>query len=202
MKNWKLLLLIPGLLLILAALVLYIGQVTSCYPPASAWQQFTSDQLNSFVKTCRLAASATSRFADFLTLFVPGITLFTIYWLRGKPKNLTKRRNLLAIFLVLMMVESLLLALFGLLEVPVPGILPAAPIWSVETIAVLGLLCYSGLLGLWYWKPWGGMLYQGAAVALAAFFLLSNASRFLAAALVLSVIILAFLIRPYRRKMQ
>jgi hypothetical protein len=201
MKNWKNLLWIFGSLLVVASLLLYIRQVTSCYPPPGVWKKFSPDELSAFIQTCRLRASPTSRFADFLVLFTAGASLFTAHWLALPPIVKARRGGLLSAFLVLMLLVSLFLTASGLLGYPVPGDAAAPAAWVVEAIAALGFLSYIGLLALWRWKRWGGMLFQGAAIALAAFSLLAGGSRLLSAILVLGVVILALLLRPVRYKM-
>jgi hypothetical protein len=201
MKNWKMLLWLLGGLLMLAALVLYLGQVTSCYPPAAIWKKFTIDQMTAFVEACRLKASPASRFADFLSLSVPGVILFTTYWLILPPRVKIQRNAVLAIALILMMLVCLFVTLTGMLAYPVPGNPTPSAAWVGEAIAALGFLGYLGLLALWRWKRWGGILFQVAAIALAAFLLLAGGSRLLSGILVLGVVIVALLVRPFRHKL-
>jgi len=196
--NWMRILLILGALLVLASIVLYLGQVTSCYPPASVWQRFTTDEMNAFNSTCRLSASPLSRFADFLTLFIPGILLFTVPLLRSAPRSKGQRRGAYRFFLILMIGEALFLTLAGLLQYPVPGVTPILPIWIVGVISGLGFAGYIGLLGVWFGQRWGSVVYEGTATALAALFLLSRGALLLASILILSVILMAVFQRPVR----
>jgi hypothetical protein len=201
MKNWKNLLWIFGSLLLVASLLLYIRQVTSCHPPPVIWNKFSADEKTAFVQSCRLLASPASRFADFLALFVPGAALFTAHWLVLPPTVKVGRSSLLSIFLVVMILVSLFVTVSGLLDYPVPVNASAPAAWVVEVIAALGFLSYIGLLALWRWKRWGRILFQGAAIVLAVFLLLAGGSRLLSAILVLGVLILALLLRPVRHKM-
>ena len=201
MKNWKMFLWLLGGLFMLAALVLYIGQVTSCYPSAAIWKKFTTDQMTAFVEACRLTASPASRFADFLSLSVPGVVLFTAYWLALPPRVKAQRSVVLAVCLILMMLVCLFVTLTGMLAYPVPGNPTPSSAWVGEAIAGLGFLGYLGLLALWRWKRWGGVLFQGAALALAAFLLLAGGSRLLSGILVLGVMIVTLLVRPVRHKL-
>jgi len=201
MKNWKRLLLIFGGLLFVAGLVIYIGQVTSCYPSAAAWNQLSADEKTAFAQECRLKASPASRFADFLTLSVPGLVLFSAYWLSLPPRPKTRRGPALAAALIMMMLVCLFIFLVGMLAYPVPGSPGPGQAWVGEVMAVLAVLGYLGLLGLWRMRRWGGMAFQGAAVALAAFLLLGGGSRLLAGILVLGVVIVAVLLRSARHSL-
>jgi hypothetical protein len=41
MKNWKGILLVAGILLLVAAVAIYIGRIVSCYPSPGTYEQFT-----------------------------------------------------------------------------------------------------------------------------------------------------------------
>jgi hypothetical protein len=109
---------------------------------------------------------------------------------------------MLSVFLLLLMFDSLLVMVYGLLGYPAPGVANAPAAWAVEAIASLGFLCYLGALAIWQWKRWGLMLFQGASFALAIFILLGGGSIFLAVVIVGGVIILSLLLRPVRAKME
>jgi len=201
MRNWKSLLLVLGILLLVTAFLAYLWQVSSCYPTTQVWQKFTAEQMRSFRQVCNLNAPAQIRFALFLGLLIPGILLFTAYWLLLPPQVKVRRGTLLGAFLILMMIDSLLLATFSLLSYPLPGQEPAPAIWAIEVVAGLGFLSYLSALAIWRWKRWGVPLFQGAAVALAVLVLMGGGSRLLAAFLILGVIALVLLLRPVRHKM-
>jgi len=202
MKNWKLILLVAGILLLIAAFAVYAARIASCYPPANVWAQFAPEYVKGFRESCHLDSPLITQFIDFLTLFISGITLFSAYWLMTRPRIKNRRVGQLSVFLLLVMFDSLLVMLFGLLGYPAPGIANAPKAWVVEVIAALGFLCYLAALALWYWKRWGLALFQGASIALAVFILLGDRSLILAAVIVAGVIGLSLLLRPFRNKLE
>jgi hypothetical protein len=201
MKNWKLIILVTGTLLILAAFAVYAARIASCYPAANIFAQFSPNQIESFRETCKLDFPITTQFSDFLLLFGLGIILFSGYWLWTRPRVRNRRVGPISAFLLILMVDSLLVMLFGLFGYPAPGAVNAPAPWVAETIATLGFLCYLASLALWHWRRWGLALFQGASVALAAFILLGGQSIILAAVIIAGVIGLSLLLRPLRSKL-
>jgi hypothetical protein len=201
MKNWKLILLVTGILLLIAAFAVYAARIASCYPAVDILAQYSPEYLNGFRETCKLNSSLTAQFSDFLVLFIPGIILFSAFWLSTRPRVKKRRAGQLSAFLLLLMFDSLIVMLYGLLGYPAPGNANAPAAWAVEAIAALGFLCYLAALALWQWKRWGVLLFQGASIALAVFILLGGGSLILAAVIVCGVIALSLLLRPLRSKM-
>lgn len=202
MKNWKPILLVAGILLLIAAFAVYAARIASCYPPANILAQFSPEYIKGFREICKLDSPSTTQFSGFLAWFIPGIILFSAYWLLTRPRVKNHRAGQLSVFLLLLMFDSLLVMLFGLLGYPAPGIANAPAAWAVEAIAALGFSCYLATLALWHWKRWGLLLFQGASIALAVFILLGTKSPILAAVIVGGVIILSLLLRPVRSKME
>jgi hypothetical protein len=201
MKNWKLILLVIGILLLIASFAVYAARIASCYPPANILAQYSPEYVKGFRESCKLDSPLTTQFSDFLALFIPGIILFSAYWLSTRPKVKNRRAGQLSAFLLLLMLDSLLVMLYGLLGYPSPGTSNAPAAWAVEAIAALGFLCYLAALAIWHWKRWGLSLFQGASIALAVFILLNGGSLILAAVIVGGVIALSLLLRPVRNKM-
>ena len=201
MKNWKIIILVAGILLLVASLGVYAARISSCYPPANIWAQYTPEQISGMKQTCKLTSSILVQFSDFLWLFIPGIVLFTAYWLITRPAVRSRRGGMLSAFIILIMFDSLLVMTYGLLGYPFPENASAPAAWVVEVIAALGFLCYLSTLALWYWKRWGLMLFQSASVALAVFILLGGHSLILAAVIIAGVLGLSLLLRPVRNKM-
>ena len=134
-------------------------------------------------------------------LFIPGIILFSTYWLITRPRIKNRRIGQLSGFLLFLMFDSLLVIFFGLLNYPPPGASNGPAGWAVEAIAALGFLCYLAAMALWHWKRWGLLLFQGASIALAVFVLLGGKSLVLAAVIVAGVIGLSLVLRPMRDKL-
>jgi hypothetical protein len=201
MKNWKTILLIGGILLLVASFAAYTYRISGCYPPASIWVQFTPEQISGMKQTCEFDSPVFVQFKYFLLLFVPGMVLFSAYWLITRPTVKIRRIGMLNTFIILIMFDSLLVMFYGLLGYPFPGNARAPAAWVVEVIAFLGFLCYLSTLALWHWKRWGLMLFQGASVALAVFLLLGGQSLILAAVIIAGVLGLSLLLRPVRNKM-
>jgi hypothetical protein len=201
MKKWKLILLVVGILLLIAAFVVYALRIISCYPAANIYAHFGTDQVKALREACKLDSPLIAQFSNFLLLFVPGIALFTAYWMLTRPKVKNRRVGPLSGFLLVLMVDSLLVMLYGLLGYPAPGIASAPAAWAVEAIAALGFLCYVASVALWHWRRWGLALFQGASVALAAFVLIGGGSLILAAVIISGVIVLSLLLRPVRNKL-
>jgi hypothetical protein len=202
MKNWKIIVLIIGILLLIASFFSYTARIASCYPAASIYNQFSPDYIKGFREACNLDSSLTTQFGGFLLLFSLGIIPFSAYWLWTRPRVKNRRAGgQLSAFLLLLMFDSLLVMLYGLLGYPAPGQANAPAAWAVEAIAALGFLCYLASLALWHWKRWGLLLFQGSSIALAVFILLGGGSLVLAAVIVGGVIVLSLLLRPVRSKM-
>jgi hypothetical protein len=202
MKSWKVIILIAGILLLIVAMAIYAARIASCYPSAAVWAQFAPEYVKGLRQSCQFDAIVVLQFGSFLAFFIPGILLFSTYWLSTRPR-IKKRRSeggSLSTFALLLMLDSLLVTLYGLLGYPEPGIVTAPAAWAVESIAALGFLCYLALLAVWHWKRWGVMLFQGASVALAVFILMGGGSLLLAAVIVGGVIVLSLLVRPLRSK--
>jgi hypothetical protein len=201
MKNWKIFILVAGILLLAASIIVYEARIISCYPPASTWEQYSSEYRSGLEQTCKYGSSILIQFTPFLSLFIPGIILFSAYWFITRPAIKSRRGGMLNIFLVMIMFDSLLVAMYGLLNYPEPPLFNGPAGWVVETIAGLGFACYVATLALWHWKRWGLILFQGASAALAVFILLGGHSLILAAVIIAGVLGLSLLLRPVRHKL-
>jgi len=201
MRTWKTLMQLAGILLLLASFTVYIARITSCYPPMTIWAQYTPEYISGMMQTCKFDSPVLVQFTLFLLLFVPGIVLFSAYWLVRRPAVKTRRGGMLSAFLILILFDSLLVTVYALLGYPVPGSAGARTAWVAEVIAALGFTCYLSTLAMWHWKRWGLPLFQGASVALAVFILLGGQSTVLAGVIIAGVLGLSLLIRPVRHKM-
>ncbi len=201
MKNWKVVILVAGILLLIASFGVYAARIESCYPSAGIYSQYSPDYAKGFREACQLDAPIIIQFGSFLLLFVPGIVAFSTYWLITRPRIKNRRIGQLSGFLVFLMFDSLLVVLFGLLNYPAPGMVNGPAAWAVEAIATLGFLCYLAALALWHWKRWGLLLFQGASIALAVFILVGGRSLVLGAVIIAGVIGLSLLLRPLRDKL-
>jgi hypothetical protein len=200
MKNWKIIILVAGILLLAASIIVYEARITSCYPPKSIWEQYTPEYQKVLAQTCNYSDSLVP-FTPFLSLFIPGIILFSAYWFITRPAVNSRRGGMLNIFLAMIMFDSLLVAMFGLLNYPKPPLFNVPAGWVVETIAGLGFACYVATLALWHWKRWGLILFQGASAALAVFILLGGHNLILAGVIIAGVLGLSLLLRPVRHKL-
>jgi len=201
MKLWQKIALTLGPVLLLASLLIYVGQVTSCYPSAEVWKKFSSEEQAAFSRVCHLAAGPTSRFDSFLYLFLTGVLLFTIILLRMQPGASDRRSLRLGFLLVILLGDGLLMTLAGLLSYPLPWEIPVSPVWVMELIAALGFLIYMAGLGLWYWRRWGLYLLLPSVILLAVLVVLSRWSLTLALVPILAVILLLFFLRPIRKNL-
>ncbi|MCX6033815.1 MAG: hypothetical protein NTV38_02385 [Chloroflexi bacterium] len=86
MKNWKVILLVAGILLLIAAFAVYAARIASCYPPAKIIAQYSPEYVKGYRESCKLDSPLTTQFSDFLVLFIPGIILFSAYWLLTRPR--------------------------------------------------------------------------------------------------------------------
>ena len=96
MKNWKPILLVAGILLLIAAFAVYAARIASCYPPANILAQFSPEYVKGFRESCKLDSPLTTQFSDFLSLFIPGIILFSAYWLLTRPRVKNRRAGQLS----------------------------------------------------------------------------------------------------------
>jgi hypothetical protein len=200
MKNWKLVLLVAGILLLMASFGVYAVRIASCYQ-AMPLQVQSTPAYNSFREGCLLDSPITTQFKTFLLLFIPGIILFSSYWLLTRPAGKSRHTGQVSVFLLVLIFDSLLVTLYSLLEYPAPGSAGVQSAWVLVVIAALGFLCYLAALALWHWKLWGLLLFQGASFTLATFILLSGGSLFLAGVIIAGVIGLSLLLRPLRNKL-
>jgi hypothetical protein len=201
MKSWKTIILIAGILLLLASAAVYAARIADCHP--AVYPSTAPEEIMRFRSECNLDAALTVQFGGFLALFLPGILLVTAYFLSNRPKvQGVRRKGSLAAFLLLVMFDSLLITLYGLLGYPAPGSGSAPAAWVALTVAGLGFLMYISTLALWRRKRWGLALFQGASIALAVFILLGGGSLILAGVIVAGVLILSLLFRSARRQME
>lgn len=140
-----------------------------------------------------------ARFDWFLALFVPGILLVTFHFLSRGTRVKVRRAVPLQAFLLLVLLDSLFISVYGLYSYTHPTSKPAG--WAVLVVAGLGFLAYISTLAIWRWKRWGLVLFQGASIALATFVLLGGGSPVLAGFIVLGVIVLSLLLRSVRKQM-
>ena len=201
MKTWKIIMQLAGILLLVASFTVYVARISSCYPPASIWAQYTPEYISGMMQTCKFDFSLLEQFTLFLILFVPGIILFSAYWLITRPAVKSRRGGMLGAIIIFIMVDSLLVMVYGLLGYPVPGSAGTPTAWVAEVIAALGFICYLSTLAIWHWKRWGLLLFQGASMGLAVFILLGGQSLILAGVIIAGVLGLSMLIRPVRYKM-
>ena len=192
---------LAGILLLVASFAVYVARISSCYPPANIWAQYTPEYISGMMQTCKFYFSVLEQFTLFLILFVPGIILFSAYWLITRPVVKSRRWVMLGAFIIFIMFDSLLVMVYGLLGYPVPGSAGTPTAWVAEVIAVLGFICYLSTLAIWHWKRWGLLLFQGASMGLAVFILLGGQSLILAGVIIAGVLGLSMLIRPVRYKM-
>ncbi|HEX7540561.1 MAG TPA: hypothetical protein VF352_00405 [Anaerolineales bacterium] len=115
MKNRKVILLVAGILLLIAAFTVYAARIASCYPPANILAQFNPEYVKGFRQSCKLDSPLTTQFSDFLVLF-------SAYWLLTRPRVKNRRAGQLSAFLLLLIFDSLLVMLYGLLGYPAPGV--------------------------------------------------------------------------------
>jgi hypothetical protein len=193
MKKGLIILLIIGIAFLLASFFIYITWIRYCYPPALP--EMSPEELLQFRQGCSLGTSRIEQFSGFLVLFVPGVVFVTSYWLVRPPKTQLERSGPLAIFLVLTLVDSLLLAVLALISYPEAGTGSASVAW---TLAGLGFLAYISLLGIWHWKRWGLLLFQGATVLLTVYTGLNGLPLLIAYIAIFSVIYLTLILRPLR----
>jgi hypothetical protein len=140
-----------------------------------------------------------AQFGVFLALFIPGILLVTVHFLSTSSRGKVRRTAPLQAFLLLMMLDSLFIAVYALYGYTHPGTASAG--WAALVVAVLGFLDYISTLALWNWKKWGLALFQGASIALAVLILLGGGSLILAGFIILGVIVLSLLLRSVRKQM-
>lgn len=127
MKNWKPILLVAGILLLIAAFAVYAARIASCYPPANILAQFSPEYVKSFQENCKLDTPLTTQFSGFLALVIPEIILFSSYWLLTQPRVKNRRICQLSAFLLLLMFYSLLVMLYGLFGALAQGIIAKRP---------------------------------------------------------------------------
>jgi hypothetical protein len=201
MKKWKLILLVAGILLLFAACMSYFTRIESCYPPANIFAQYSQEYVKGYRESCHMDSPLVAQFSLFLGLFIPGVILFSAYWLLTRSKVKDRHRRRPDVFLLVVMFDSLLVGMISLLEYPAPGTANTPAAWAVESIAALSFLCYLSALALWHWKRWGLYLFQGASIVLATFILLSGSSLILAVVIIAGVIGLSLLMRQFRNKL-
>jgi hypothetical protein len=201
MKTWKILMQLAGVLLLVASFAVYVARISSCYPPAKIWAQFTPEYISGMRQACRFDSSVLEQFTLFLILFVPGIILFSAFWLIIPQSVKSRRGGMLGAFIIFNLFTCQGVIVYCLLGYPVPGSAGIPTAWVIEVITALGFICYLSILAIWHWKRWGIPLFQGASVVQVVFIVLGGQSPILAGVILAGVLGLSLLIRPVRHKM-
>jgi hypothetical protein len=196
MKRWNILLLVVGIILLAISFLVYVVRIGYCYP--TTLPDMSLEELAQIRQDCSLESSRVIQFSGLLALFIPGILLCTAYWLVRPPKAQIQRAGPLASFLLLTMFDSLLLAVLALLSYPETGTGSAKP---AMILAGLGFASYVSLLGIWQWKRWGLLVFQGAVVVLTVYTGASGLTLFPAVVGIFSAIYLTIILRPLRKLM-
>jgi hypothetical protein len=159
MKNRIALLMIMGIILLLSSLAIYAIRIGVCYP--ATLPERSPSETAQFWQDCNLDSSRVVQFSGFLVLFIPGIFLVADYWLIGPPRARVQCGEPLVSFLLLTLFDSLLLAELALLSYPEAGT-------SSDRVALLvvgfGFAWFISLHGIWQWKRWGLLTFQGMTV--------------------------------------
>ena len=197
MKKWTIILLIIGITLLLASLFIYAIRIGVCYP--SILPDRLPAETAQFRQDCSLDSTRVIQFSGFLILFIPGLLLITTYWLVRPPKVQVQRGGPLASFLLLTLFDSLLLAVLALLSYPEAG---HGSSRAALAMAGFGLAGYISLLGIWQWKRWGLLLFQGVTVFLTIYSGASGLPLLPAGIAIFSAIYLTMILRPLRSRME
>jgi hypothetical protein len=152
-------------------------------------------------QACRFDSSVLEQFTLFLILFVPGIILFSAFWLIIPQSVKSRRGGMLGAFIIFNLFTCQGVIVYCLLGYPVPGSAGIPTAWVIEVITALGFICYLSILAIWHWKRWGIPLFQGASVVQVVFIVLGGQSPILAGVILAGVLGLSLLIRPVRYKM-
>lgn len=193
MKKWFILLLIIGIALILASFFIYASWIGYCYP--ATLPERSPEQVLQFQQDCGQDANQVRPSSGFLAFFIPGALLVTTYWLVQPPKANIPRSGHLASFLVLTLFESLLLLLLALLSYPD---INAASGKVALVMAGFGCISYIAILGIWQWKRWGLLVFQGATVLFTIYTGLNSLSFLPAVVAIFTAIYLTIILRPLR----
>jgi len=196
MKKWLIIILIMGIIFLLASLLVYATWIVYCYP--ATLPERSPEQELRFRQDCGLDANQGRPSSGFLALFIPGILLVTAYWLVRPPKANISRSGHLAVFLVLTLNESLLLVLVALLSYPVISVASGK---IAFVLAGFGLAGYISILGIWHWKRWGLLVFQGLTVLLTVYSGLKGITILPAVIAMFSAIYLTLILRPLRALM-
>jgi hypothetical protein len=159
MKKWIALLLIMGIILLLSSLAIYAIRIGVCYPPTLP--ERSPFETAKFRQDYNLVSSRVIQFSGFLVLFIPVILLVANYWLVRPHRARVQRGGPLVSILLLTLFDSLLLAELSLLSYPEVGT-------SSDRVALVvvgfGLAWFISLHGIWQWKRWGLLAFQGMIV--------------------------------------
>jgi len=197
MKKWLIPLLMIGIIFLFASLFVYAVWIGSCYP--AVLPKMSSEEMQQFRQDCNLDTSRVEAFSGFLVLFIPGIFFVTTYWLVRPSKIYIQRSGPLASFLLLTLFDSLLLVVLALLSYPETGTAGSAQV--VLTLTALGFASYISILGIWQWKRWGLLLFQGVSVFLTVYSGINGLSFIIACIAIFSAIYLTLILRPLRVRM-
>ncbi len=196
MKRLSIFLLVGGIVLLLISLVVYIVRVSYCFP--ATLPALSPHEMTNFRQDCSLDSSRAVQFSGFLLLFIPGVLLCTASLMLRPPTSQAIRPGPVTSFIVLTLFDSLLLALLALLSYPEAG--SGSPKVTL-VMAGFGLLAYVSLLGIWRWKRWGLLVFQGTVVLLTIYSGIGGISLFPAVIGIFSAIYLTLVLRPLRKFM-
>jgi hypothetical protein len=150
-KNWRnVLVLNIGLLLLFGSFLAYGIRLSQTFIPAGSTQQ----QVEQLTQLYGLDRPFVQRYALFLLLFLPGITLLGIYGTIGVRRPDNPHGIIAKAIMGLVLFTSLITALSYLPIIPAVDLFSLA-FWFYTAIAVLGLVNFTFCLVVWNGYRWG-----------------------------------------------
>jgi len=139
-----------GLLLLLSSFLAYGLKLSQTFIPAGSTQQ----QIEQLTQLYGLDRPFIQRYAVFLLLFLPGITLLGIYGTIGIRRPDNPHGIVAKAIMVLILFTSLITTLSYLPVIPAAELFALA-FWFYLAIAVLGLVNFAFCLVVWNGYRWG-----------------------------------------------
>lgn len=194
--NWRKILLLVSILLLVASFVAYGLRAAQMTVLARDWPSYSDALKRQAIALFDLDRPLAVQYWAFLLLFLPGVLLGIAYGLYGLPPGPVQHSPMTKILLILALVTNVITVLSNLLLAPSPVLEDRMPWWFLASMAVFGLTGCVFSLAIWNGRKWG--LYGLAlSMGLAAIFNLLGGMPWLNALFGFSlVIILWYFLRP------
>jgi hypothetical protein len=197
-KKWRVFLLVLSLCLMIAGIASYVQRVVTYNMDLHRVSQM---ELAKLFRELNLDRPLVVQYIGFLGLFLPGLLVFTWYWLTLPAQIEVKRGCWLSGFLLAMITANPLFSVYYLLLYPPPLTRIYIHVWVLLALSILGFVNYVCALALWQWKKVGLYGFGISTLLIAAINVTNGLPLWATIFGFAGIVILVFLLRPFWRQM-